>query len=69
MNSQILILKKNPELNLVYYEGKVSEENRGYMGYVYFSKRINYEIYKYLPNFKSKESEIIKKKDSTKEKI
>ncbi len=39
------------------------------MGYVYFSKSINYEIYKYLPNFKSKESEIIKEKDSTKEKI
>jgi hypothetical protein len=39
------------------------------MGYVYFSKRINYEIYKYLPNFKRKESEIIKKKDSTKKRF
>jgi hypothetical protein len=59
--------QKNQKLNLIYYEGKVSEDNRGYIGYVYYSKRINYEIYKYLPNFKSKESEIIKKKDSTKE--
>ena len=61
--------QKNQKLNLIYYEGKVQENNRGYIGYVYYSKRINYEIYKYLPNFKSKESEIIKKKDSTKEKI
>ena len=61
--------QKNQKLNLIYYEGKVSEDNRGYIGYVYYSKRINYEIYKYLPNFKSKESEIIKKKDSTKEQI
>ena len=59
--------QKNQKLNLIYYEGKVSEDNRGYIGYVYYSKRINYEIYKYLPNFKSKESEIIEKKDSTKE--
>ena len=61
--------QKNQKLNLIYYEGKVSEDNRGYIGYVYYSKRINYEIYKYLPNFKSKESEIIEKKDSTKEQI
>ena len=61
--------QKNQKLNLIYYEGKVPEDNRGYIGYVYYSKRINYEIYKYIPNFKSKESEIIEKKDSTKEQI
>ena len=60
--------QKNQKLNLIYYEGKVPEDNRGNIGFVYYSKRINYEIYKYLPNFKSKESEIIEKKDSIKEK-
>ena len=49
------VLDKN--LNLAYFEGKISNENL--RGFINYSKRTNYKIYKYIPEFAKLENQII----------
>lgn len=56
-------LKK--ELNLAYFEGKTTNETKLNHGYVYYSKKINFQIYKYIPEYLKEEDEIITKKQNT----
>ena len=60
------LFKKDQKLNLVYFEGKIPKEIVGKSEYAYFSKKINFEIYNKIPNFESKESEIISNKEADK---
>ena len=48
-------LDKN--LNLAYFEGRISNENL--RGFINYSKRTNYKIYKYIPEFENLENQII----------
>ena len=56
--------KRNESLNLIYFEGKTTNEMIVKPGSVFFSKKILYSIYNYIPEFKSKEDNIIKMKES-----
>ena len=56
--------KRNKSLNLIYFEGKTTNEMIVKPGSVFFSKKILYSIYDYIPEFKSKEDNIIKMKES-----
>ena len=49
------------ELNLAHFEGKSTRE----IGYINYSKKINFKIYEYIPELKELESQIINK-NSTK---
>ena len=49
------ILEK--ELNLAYFEGKTTSDFE--TGFIYYSKKINYTIYKYIPELRNYESQII----------
>ena len=55
------------KLNLGYFQGKTNNETVLDHGYVNYSKKINYQIYKYIPEFKKKEEEIINNKNYNKE--
>ena len=54
----------NKDLNLAYFEGITSAETENYHGFIYYSKYINYQIYKYIPEL-SKDSvqNIIRKQE------
>ena len=56
--------KINKTANWVLFEGKTTNEIIVKPGSVIYSKKINYQIYKYIPEFKSKENDIIKLKDA-----
>ena len=56
--------KINKAANWVLFEGKTTNEIIVKPGSVIYSKKINYQIYKYIPEFKSKENDIIKLKDA-----
>ncbi len=56
--------KRNESLNLIYFEGKTTNEMIEKPGSIFFSKKILYSIYNYIPEFKSKEDNIIKMKES-----
>ena len=45
----------NKELNLAYFEGITTNETENYHGYINYSKKINYIIYRYIPEL-SKDS-------------
>ena len=51
-------------LNMACFEGKTSNEIIVNRGYLIYSKKYNYQIYEYIPEFKSKEDDIIKKKEA-----
>ena len=55
----------NKELNLAYYEGISSADISSLRAYVFFTKKINYKIYQYIPEFRKEEKNIveIKKKE------
>jgi len=50
------------DLNIVYFEGITTEDTYETHGYVYCSKKINYQIYQKIPKFKENEGKIIRKK-------
>ena len=54
----------NKELNLAYFEGKITEETTSNHGYVYYSKIINFQIYKFIPEYIKSEDEIIATKQN-----
>ena len=39
----------NKELNLAYFEGITTNETENFHGYIIYSKKINFQIYKYIP--------------------
>ena len=49
----------NKELNLAYYEGISSADVSSLLAYVFFTKKINYKIYQYIPEFRKAEKNII----------
>ena len=49
----------NKELNLAYYEGISSADVSSLLAYVFFTKKINYKIYQYIPEFRKSEKNII----------
>jgi len=57
--------KFNKELNFAYFEGKTTDETSSGHGYIYYSKKINFQIYKYIPEYKEKENEIIATKQGS----
>ena len=56
--------KINMGANWVCFEGKTTNEIIVKPGSVIYSKKINYQIYKYIPEYRSKEYDIIKKKET-----
>ena len=58
-------LEKNG--NMALFEGKTTNEIIVQSGKVIFSRKINYQIYKYIPKYENKESEIIKLKETNNE--
>ena len=56
--------KINKLANWVLFEGKTTNEIIVKPGSVIYSKKINYQIYKYIPEYKNKENDIIKIKDA-----
>ena len=56
----------NKELNLAYFQGKTSDETFLQHGFINYSKKINFKIYKYIPELRQKEKEIIAYKNNTK---
>ena len=56
--------KINKIANWVLFEGKTTNEIIVKPGSVIYSKKINYQIYKYIPEYKSKEYDIIKLKET-----
>ena len=63
-NKNYILDKK---LNLAYFEGKTTSETVLTHGYINYSRIINYQIYKYIPEFIKKEEEIIKSKKDNNE--
>ena len=59
--------KMDKGMNMVGFEGKITNEIMVNKGSVVFSKKINYQIYNYIPEFKSKEKDIINIKESNNE--
>ena len=57
----------NKELNLAYFQGKTSDETFLQHGFINYSKKINYQIYKYIPELRQKEKEIMAYKNNIKE--
>ena len=55
-NNKYTFLK---DLNIVYFEGKTTDDIKR-TGYIHCSKRINYQIYKKIPNFEKEEENIIR---------
>ena len=53
------------ELNLAYFEGKLIGEIKP--EFINYSKKINYQIYRYIPEFREYESQIISNKNDNKE--
>ena len=51
-------------MNMAYFEGKTTKEIIANNGYLLYSKKYNYQIYKYIPEFRSKENDTIKLKES-----
>ena len=56
--------KINKLANWVLFEGKTTNEIIVKPGSVIYSKKINYQIYKYIPEYKNKENDIIKIKEA-----
>ena len=56
--------KKEKGGKLVLFEGKTTNEIIVKSGSLVFSKKINYQIYNYIPKFKNNESDIIHKKET-----
>ena len=56
--------KINKSKNWVLFEGKTTNEIIAKPGSVVYSKKINYQIYKYIPEYKNKEYDVIKLKDA-----
>ena len=56
--------KFNKELNLAYFEGKITKETTLNHGYVYYSTIINFQIYKFIPEYIKNEDEIITTKQN-----
>ena len=57
--------KFNKELNLAYFEGKTTNETALGHGYIYYSKIVNFQIYKFIPEYIKKEDEIITTKQNS----
>ena len=57
--------KFNKELNVAYFEGKTTNETSLGHGYVYYSKIVNFQIYKFIPEYIKKEDEIIATKQNS----
>ena len=55
----------NRDLNLAYFEGKTTKETTSSHGYVHYSKTINFQIYKFIPEYKKFEDEILTIKQNT----
>jgi len=55
----------NKELNLAYFEGKTTTETTSNHGWVYYSKIINFQIYKFIPEYIENEDEIISIKQNS----
>jgi len=53
----------NKGLNIACFEGKTTNEIIVNRGFLIYSKKYNYKIYEYIPEFKSKEDDIINKKE------
>ena len=53
------------ELNLAYFEGKTTRETAH--GFINYSKKINYQIYNYIPEYQEIENQIILNKSNTNE--
>ena len=54
----------NKELNLAYFEGITTSETNNNHGFIYYSKNINYQIYRYIPEFtKDIQNNIIRNKE------
>jgi hypothetical protein len=51
-------------MNIAYFEGKTSKEIIDISGYLLYSKKYNYQIYRYIPEFRNEENETIKLKES-----
>ena len=54
----------NKGLNMACFEGKTTNEIIVNSTYLLYSKKHNYQIYEYIPEFKNKEDEIINKKET-----
>jgi len=52
------------DLNIVYFEGKTTDDTKGSHGFVYCSKVIDFQLYKKIPELKKNEENIIRKKKS-----
>jgi len=55
--------KINNGKNTAFFEGKTTNEIIVNTVYLIYSKKYNYQIYEYIPEFKSKENDIINKKE------
>ena len=54
----------NKELNLAYFEGITTSETNNNHGFIYYSKKINFQIYRYIPEFsKDIQNNIIRNKE------
>ena len=51
-------------MNIAYFEGKTTKEIIVNNGYLLYSKKYNYQIYKYIPEFRREENDTIKLKES-----
>ena len=51
-------------MNVAYFEGKITKEIIINNGYLLYSKKYNYQIYKYIPEFKNEENNTIKLKEN-----
>lgn len=56
--------KFNKELNMAYFEGKTTNETTSGHGYIYYSKYVNFQIYKFIPEYIKIEDEIITNKQN-----
>ncbi len=49
-------------MNIVYFEGKTTDDTKGSHGFVYCSKVVDFQLYKKIPELKENEENIIRKK-------
>ena len=49
----------NKDLNLAYFEGRTTKETTSSHGWIYYSKIINFQIYKFIPEYKKYEDDLI----------
>ena len=55
------------ELNLAYFEGKTTRQTANQHGFINYSRRINYQIYNYIQEYRDVENQIISNKSNTNE--